>query len=173
MAQWTYMLNPTAPLRGESEARTAAGASSIALVISGVMSAIGAAMMSQQVDALRAAAAEEASRFADQSPQTSAILQGMVENGMVEMGVALVAIWAVAQLLLAALHWRRRGTFIPILFLVLLVYRLGDRLLDLATAARPATVWTAISVGLIALCILLHIVALRGASRIAALRLAA
>lgn len=170
MAQWTYLINPVAPLHGEAEARTAAGASTVALVISGLMSAIGATLMSQHVDAMRAAASEEARRFADQSPQTSAILQGMVENGMVEMGVMIVAAWAVVQMLLGAWHWRRRGSFIPIVFLVLLVYRLGDRLVELALNLGEADAWTLIGVPLLALCVLLHVVALRGVSRLGQMR---
>jgi hypothetical protein len=173
MARWTYLINPVAPLRSEGEARVAAGASTVALVISGAMSAVGAALMSQNVDAMRMAASEEARRFAEQSPQTSAILQGMVENGMVEMGVTIVAVWAVIQVLLAAWHWRRLGSFIPIVFLVLLVYRLGDRLLELALNPAGATTWTLIGVPLLALCVLLHAVALRGVSRMAELRRAA
>ncbi|HEV2082503.1 MAG TPA: hypothetical protein VGR32_08605 [Brevundimonas sp.] len=170
MSRWTYLINPLAPLRGEGEARAAAGASSVALVISGAMSAVGAVLMSQHVDAMRMAASEEARRFAEQSPQTSAILQGMVENGMVEMGVVIVAAWAVLQVLAAALHWRRPGSFIPIVFLVLLVYRLGDRLLELVLKPAEASAWTLIGVPLLALCILLHAVALRGVSRMAQLR---
>ena len=170
MARWTYLINPLAPLRDDGEARAAAGASTVALVISGLMSAVGAALMSQHVDAMRMAASEEARRFAEQSPQTSAILQGMVENGMVEMGVLIVAAWAVIQVLLAAWHWRRRGSFIPIVFLVLLVYRLGDRLLELALNPGAAGTWTLIGVPLLALCVLLHAVALRGVSRMGQLR---
>jgi hypothetical protein len=173
MARWTYLINPVAPLRSEGEARVAAGASTVALVISGAMSVVGAALMSQNVDAMRMAASEEARRFAEQSPQTSAILQGMVENGMVEMGVTIVAAWAVIQVLLAAWHWRRLGSFIPIVFLVLLVYRLGDRLLELALNPAGATTWTLVGVPLLAFCVLLHGVALRGVSRMAELRRAA
>jgi hypothetical protein len=170
MAQWIYLINPLVALRGEAEARTAAGASTLALVISGAMSAVGSALMSQHVDAMRMAASEEARRFAEQSPQTSAILQGMVENGMVEMGVVIVAAWAVIQVILAAWHWRRRGSFIPIVFLVLLVYRLGDRLLELALNPGDANAWTLIGVPLLALCVLLHAVTLRGISRMGQLR---
>ena len=170
MAQWIYLFNPLAPLRGEAEARTAAGASTLALVISGAMSAVGAALMSQHVDAMRMAALEEARRFSEQSPHTSAILQGMVENGMVEMGVLIVAAWALIQVLLAAWHWRRRGSFIPIVFLVLLVYRLGDRLLELVLNPGEADTWTLIGVPLLALCVILHAEALRGVSRVGQLR---
>jgi hypothetical protein len=170
MTQWTYLINPTAPLRGPGEARAAAGASSIALIISGTMSAIGAVLMSQQVDAMRLAAGEEARRFADQSPQTSAILQGMVENGMIEIGVGLVAVWALLQFVMAAWHWRRRGAFIPILFLVLLVYRLGDRLVQLVVTPGGFSVWTGVAVTLLLICILLHVTALRGASRMTQFR---
>jgi len=173
MTQWVHMINPFAPLRGEGEARAAAGASTFALVISGAMSAFGAVLMSQNMGAMRLAAAEEARRFAEQSPQTAAILQGMVENGMIEMGIALAAGWAAFQIILAAWHWRRRGTVIPIIFLVLLVYRLGDRAIDLALRPGEATGWTLLSVVLLALCVLLHAVALRGASRAAELRRAA
>lgn len=170
MTQWTYLINPAAPLRGPSEARAAAGASSFALIISGAMSAVGAALMSQQVDAMRMAASEEALRFHDQSPQTSAILQGMVENGMIEMGVGLVAVWAVLQFVMAAWHWRRRGAVIPIIFLVLLVYRLGDRLVQLVVSPSVFSVWTGVAVALLVVCILLHATALRGASRIDQIR---
>lgn len=171
--QWTYMFNPLAPLPGASEAKAAAGGSSVALVICGAMSAVGAAVMSQNVGAMRLAASEEARSLAEQSPQTAALLQGMVENGMVEISVAIVAAWAVIQVLLAAMHWRRPGSVLPIIFLVLLVYRLGDRLVGLSTGSDQASAWTMVGVPLLALCILLHATALRGASRLAEIRRAA
>jgi hypothetical protein len=173
MSRWTDLFNPAASMADPDRARTAAGASTVALVISGAMSAAGATLMSQQVGALRVAAGEEVRRFAEQSPQTAAILQGMIENGMIEMGVVLVAGWAAVQILLAAWHWRRPGTVIPIIFLVLLTYRLGDRLIDLVLRPGEASVWTGVVVALLALCLILHVTALRGATRLAAIRRAA
>lgn len=172
MTSVAHMLNPAAPLRTEEEARAAAGAGTVSLIISGLMSAAGAAMIVGRVDELKRAAMEEAARFADQSPNTAAMLQGMVESGMVEWAVALVAVWAAGQLLLAAVHWRRPGSFIPILFIVLLTYRLGDRMLGLAQGGEGG--WaTFATVILIVVCLVLHIQAVRGASRLAALRRAA
>lgn len=172
MTSVVHMLNPAAPLRTEDEARAAAGAGSLALVISGLMSAVGAAMALGRVDELKQTALEEATRFAERSPNTAAMLQGMVENGMVEWGVGLIAFWAAVQLLLAAVHWRRPGSFVPILFIVLLTYRLGDRLLGLVQGREGG--WaTVVTVVLMLICLVLHAQAVRGASRLAAFRRAA
>lgn len=173
MTDWMLMINPSSPLRDEGAARIAAGASTPALVISGFMSAVAAALMSQQVDVVKVALGEEARRVASSSPQTSAALQGLVENGLVELGVGLMAAWAVIQIALAAWHWRRRGSFIPIVFLILLAYRIGDQLLGVFTGSDGASPLTIASILLLSVCLLLHAVALRGVSRLTALRNAA
>lgn len=173
MSRWLDLLNPAASMADPDRARTAAGASTVALAISATMSATGAVLMSQQVGRLRLAAAEEARLLADQSPQTAAVLEGMIQNGMVEMGVVLVASWAVVQFILAAWHWRRPGTTIPVLFLVLLSYRLGDRLIGVSLGRSETSVWTGVVVTLLAICLILHVTALRGANRLAAIRRAA
>ncbi|WP_298127927.1 hypothetical protein [Brevundimonas sp.] len=164
------MLNPAAPLDDEVAARAAAGAASVALVISGVMSALGAALMVPRLGALRAVAMEEARLLADQSPQAGAMLQGMVQNGLAEWSVAIVALWAVIQFILASWQWRRPNQLIPLIMVVLLVYRLGDRGLEVIADPSRLTPTAGATLGLLLVCLWLHVVAVRGAARLAALR---
>jgi hypothetical protein len=167
------LLNPGAPLLDETAARAAAGAGTVALVISGVMSALGAALMVPRLGALRALAAEEARLLAEQSPQTGALLQGMIQNGLAEWSVAIVAFWAVAQFILALWQWRRPNQTIPLSMIALLVYRLGDRGLEAIADPSGLTPLAGATLGLLLVCLWLHVVAVRGAARLADLRRAA
>jgi hypothetical protein len=164
------MLNPAARLGDEPAARAAARAAAVALVISGGTSAFVAALMVPRLGALRALAAEEARLLAEQSPQAGALLQGMIQNGLAEWSVAIVAIWAVAQFILALWQWRRPNQTIPLFMIVLLVYRLGDRLLAAIADPSSLTLPTVGMLGLLMVCLWLHVVAVRGAARLAALR---
>lgn len=166
----TQMLNPGAPLLDEASARSAAGAATVALVISGIMSALGAALMIPRLGSLRAVAMEEARLLAEQSPQAGALMQGMVQGGLAEWSVAIVALWAVAQFILASWQWRRPNQTIPLFMIALLVYRLGDRGLEAIADPSRFTPLAGVTLGLLLVCLWLHVVAVRGAARLAALR---
>ena len=113
---------------------------------------------------------EEARLLAEQSPQAGALMQGMVQGGLAEWSVAIVALWAVAQFILASWQWRRPNQTIPLFMIALLVYRLGDRGLEAIADPSRFTPLAGVTLGLLLVCLWLHVVAVRGAARLAALR---
>jgi ABC-type uncharacterized transport system permease subunit len=86
------------------------------------------------------------------------------------VAVAIVALWAVAQFILASWQWRRPNQTIPLFMIALLVYRLGDRGLEAIADPSRFTALAGVTLGLLLVCLWLHVVAVRGAARLAALR---
>jgi hypothetical protein len=158
------MMNPTAPLNSEADARTAARASAISIFIGVVMGVITVLMLmngglAEMEAAMQAQAAPD--------PQTAGMAGAMMQ-GALYFTIFLV----VLQLILGFVQWARPNIVIPILFLVLIVYGLGSTALGMmmaGDAAVPQTsmntpAMTAFTIVVLLIQALLHVVGIRGAS---------
>jgi len=158
------MINPSAPLRNETEARAAARASAIAIFIGVLMGIVTVAMMMNGgLTDMEAAMKAQAG-----SDPNLAGMTGAVAQGTLYFTIFLVLVQAV----LGFVQWAKPNVFIPILFLILVVYGLGISVLALISAGdqsapqsmmnTPAVMIASIVVMLIQA--LLHAVGIRGAT---------
>ncbi len=158
------MMNPTAPLNSEADARTAARASAISIFIGVVMGVISVLMLMNGGMA-EMQAAVEAQAAAD--PQTAGMAGAMMQ-GALYFTIFLVVI----QLILGFVQWAKPNIVIPILFLILVVYGLGSTALGMMMAGDAAVPQTSMNTpAMVAFTIivllvqaLLHVVGIRGAS---------
>lgn len=157
------MINPTAPLNSEADARTAARASAISIFIGVVMGLITVVMfmnggLAEMQSAMKAQTAGD--------PRTAG-MAGAMAQGALYFTIFLV----VLQLILGFVQWAKPNIVIPILFLILVVYGLGSTLLGMMAAsdAMPQTTMNtpammAFTIVVLLIQALLHIVGIRGAS---------
>lgn len=167
MTDWIKAINPTAVLETESQALAATRASSIGMVIGAGRDAIlawytanaGAEAVRQTVDQMT------------QRPETAEQMQAATQIGLAAAGTVVVL-----QLVLAAVHWRKPTSLLPLVFLMLVVWALGSGALALVNAvggqgsiAQPTGLILMTLVTMTAAAIL-HATAIRGAGRLAETR---
>jgi ABC-type Fe3+-siderophore transport system permease subunit len=156
------MINPTAPLKSEAEARTAAQASAVGIIV-GAIGTIAEGWYSAN------GGAEASQRMVEKMTgqvQTAEQVQQAIQVGLIMTGVLVVI-----QLVLAGVQWKKPNQVLPILFLILVVWGLGTLALTLAGSGQmealgvePRPTWL-MTVGFVTLLVaaLLHVVGIRGA----------
>lgn len=169
MSNWIKAINPTGAITTEAEAVTAARASALAIFLGVAVGILGVVMMMNGgMEAMEAAAVAAAG----DDPQ-AASMTGMVVQGAFYFAIALVVI----QLILGLVQWFKPNVFIPILFLVLVVYGLGSSALGLTMdqtnvpqtgMSTPAMI--ALNFVVLTVQLILHIAGVRGASALSKLR---
>lgn len=171
MTDWVKASNPSAPITNETEARDAARASAIAILLGVLWGAFGAIyLMTAGAGLMEAAMAEAAAQNPD-----AAAMPGMA-GMMTGFAVAMAWIMVVIQLVLAFVQWKFPNIVIPIIFIILVVYGLGSTVLSLMMmgdnpAAAMTPMWQ-IVVGVVIMIVqlILHIAGARGASALNKLR---
>ena len=158
MKAWLKAFNPLSAIDTEAEAVMAARASAISLWLSGAKWIAAAILMIKDMPRLKAAIATGAD-----SP-----VRDLVGNGMVEAMVAITAAIGLFQVMLGGVQWRVPNTIIPIIFLILSAYGLGNALWSqLAGGAGAGSGWPMLlSYFTLVVAVLFHWVGLRGASRL-------
>lgn len=158
MKAWLRAFNPLATIDTEAEALMAARASSITLWLSGAKWVMAAILMIEDMPRLKAAMA----RGAD-SP-----LHDLFGNGRAEAAVAITAAIGLFQVMLGGVQWRAPNTVIPIIFLILSAYGLGNALWSQITGGAGAgTGWSMmLSYFTLVVAVLFHWIGLRGAARL-------
>lgn len=159
MNAWLKAVNPMAAIDTEAEALMAARASSITLWLSGAKWIAAAILMMQDMPRIKAAMVSEAGA----SP-----IHDLVGNGMAEATVAITAAIGLFQVMLGGVQWRAPNTVIPIIFLILSVYGLGNALFGQVFGGGGAGAgWTMLlSYFTLVVAVVFHWVGLRGASRL-------
>ena len=167
MNDWIRTLGPTAELKTEAEALSAARASSIGMVLGAARDAV--------LAWYAATAGAEATRLAvDQITRRPESVEQM--QTATQIGLAVTGLLVVLQLVLAVVHWRKPTSLLPLIFLMLVVWALGTAALALVYAAGGQET-SGQPIGLILLTMIamtaaaiLHATAIRGAGRLAELR---
>ena len=158
MKAWLKALNPLATIDTEAEAVMAARASAITLWLSGAKWIAAAILMIEDMPRLKAAMATSAD-----SP-----LHDLLGNGRAEATVAITAAIGLFQVMLGGVQWRAPNTVIPIIFLILSTYGLGNALWGQFTGGAGAgSGWPMLlSYFTLVVAVVFHWVGLRGASRL-------
>lgn len=158
MKAWLKAVNPLATIDTEAEAVMAARASSITLWLSGAKWIAAAILMIEDMPRLKAAMATSAD-----SP-----LRDLFGNGRAEATVAITAAIGLFQVMLGGVQWRAPNTVIPIIFLILSAYGLGNALWgQFAGGAGAGFGWTmGLSYFTLVVAVVFHWVGLRGATRL-------
>lgn len=162
MASVITGMNPTAPIRTETEAETAAKASAISIFIGVIAAVVSIAWSLANPAAMQDAVASAAG--SDVNAEAAAI--------GAQFAIYLSGGLAVIQLIFAIVQWRNPGKWIAILFLVLLAYGI------LSTAATPLlassvpnmpvipTWQIAVSLVVMVVQVILHVAGLRGINKL-------
>ena len=158
MKAWLKAVNPQAKIDTEVEALMAARASSITLWLSGAKWIAAAILMMQDMPRIKAAMVSEAG-----TP-----IHDLVGNGMAEATVAITAAIGLFQVMLGGVQWRAPSTVVPIIFLILSAYGLGNALFGQIFGGGGAGAgWTMIlSYFTLVVAVLFHWIGLRGAIRL-------
>jgi hypothetical protein len=156
MKAWLKALNPLAAIDTEAEALLAARASAVTLWLSGAKWIAAAILMIEEMPRLKAAMVTSAD-----SP-----IHDLVGNGMAEATVAITAAIGLFQVMLGGVQWRAPNTVIPIIFLILSVYGLGNALWSQVTGGGGGGLTTVLSYFTLVVAVLFHWVGLRGANRL-------
>lgn len=174
MASLIAGLNPAAKITNEAEAKAAARASAVSILLGVVWGAIGLfyLMSPEGAEATRQAMA------AAETPETAGMAEAM--SGAV---VGITGVTIVIQLIFMLIQWAKPNIAIPIIFLLLVIYGLLASLLDVVMADQLAAMmgpqpqyaaWmTYGSIAVLAVQALLHVAGIRGASALAKFRRAA
>lgn len=157
------MINPTAPLNSEADARTAARASAVSIFIGVVMGLITVVMLMNG----GLAEMEAAMKAQSAGDPNVAGMTGAMAQGALYFTIFLV----VLQLILGFVQWAKPNIVLPILFLILVVYGLGSTALGMMMMdeSMPRTsmntpAMTAFTIVVLLIQALLHVVGIRGAS---------
>lgn len=156
MKAWLKAFNPLATIDSEAEALMAARASSISLWLSGAKWVMAAILMIEDMPRLKAVMATSAD-----TP-----LNDMLGNGRVEATVAITAAIGLFQVMLGGVQWRAPNTVIPIIFLILSVYGLGNALWSQFTGGSYGGLTMGLSYFTLVVAVLFHWIGLRGARRL-------
>lgn len=162
MKAWLKAVNPLATIDGEAEAVRAARASSLSLWLSGLKWIAAAILMIQDMPRIKAAMVTGA--------DSSTV--DLVGAGLAEAIVGITAAVGLFQIVIGWVQWRAPTTVIPIIFLILSVYGLGNGLWSAFTGeAAPASFWsTALSYFTLVVAVVFHWAALRGANTLERIR---
>lgn len=163
------MINPSAQLNTEAEARTAARASAVSIFIGVVMGIVSVVLlMNGGLAQIEAAMQAQAGNDPEMAGMT-----GMMTQGALYLTIFMVVIQAVIGLV----QWAKPNVYIPIIFLILVVYGLGTSALGLMTPTdavpqgpMSAPAMVALSIIVLLVQALLHVVGIRGASKLSKLR---
>ena len=158
MKAWLKAVNPQAKIDTEAEALMAARASSITLWLSGAKWIAAAILMMQDMPRIKAAMVSE--------PGTP--IHDLVGNGMAEATVAITAAIGLFQVMLGGVQWRAPSTGVPIIFLILSAYGLGNALFGQIFGGGGAGAGWAmfLSYFTLVVAVLFHWIGLRGAIRL-------
>lgn len=156
MKAWLKALNPLAAIDTEAEALLAARASAVTLWLSGAKWIAAAILMIEEMPRLKA----------DMVTGAGSPIHDLVGNGMAEATVAITAAIGLFQVMLGGVQWRAPNTVIPIIFLILSVYGLGNALWSQVTGGGGGGLTTVLSYFTLVVAVLFHWVGLRGANRL-------
>ena len=165
-------MNPRAPLLTEGDALAAARVSAIGMVL-GAISNVAEAWYTQNGGA---EATQRAVENLTGQVQTAEQVSQSAQFGMI--GVAVII---VLQLILAVVQWRKPTSWLPILFLVLVIWGIGTTLLGLAMGGAMASMgmparpmWlTIITLVTLIPAAIMHIASIRGAGQLDRIRMEA
>lgn len=166
MTNWLGFINPMAGLGSREAALTVTRLSALGMVIGAVRdTALAVYSTSDGADAARAMVESMAAQ-----PYTPEQMQLATQLGLAGAVAAIVL-----QLVLAVVQWRKPTSFLPLIFLVLVVWALGSGLLALinmpaveAAGGVSPPVWLiAMTLVCMAAAALLHINAIRAAAVLA------
>jgi len=122
MTKWLGLINPTARLDSRAAALTVTRLSALGMVI-GAMRDVVLAVYSSSDGAETARAMVETMAGRPYAPEQMALAT--------QLGLAGAAAAILLQLVLAVVQWRKPTSFLPLIFLVLVVWALGSGLLAL------------------------------------------
>lgn len=159
MNAWLKAVNPLAAIDTEAQALMAARASAITLWLSGVAWIVTSILKIQDMPRMRAAMMAEGG----ESP-----VLDIVGSGMAEATVVITAVIGLIQLVLGGVQWRSPNTVIPIIFLILSLYGLGNALWGQVTGSAGAgtAVLMILSYFTLVVAVIFHWAGLRGADRL-------
>jgi len=161
---WVKAINPFSSLETVGEALAAARLSAISLWISGAKWVLAAILMIDDLADMRADISTAGASRGDTAIVT------LVEGGLAEIMVAIVALVGLFQLVLGGVQWRIPNSTIPIIFLILSGYGLASDLWRQATGTGNPILWVLVlSYVSLIIAVYFHALGARGAMRLEAL----
>lgn len=158
MKAWLKAFNPLATIDNEAEALMAARASSVTLWLSGAKWIAAAILVIEDMPRLKAAFVTD---------NSNSLVHDLVGNGLAEATVAITAAIGLFQVMLGGVQWRAPNTVIPIIFLILSTYGLGNALWQQVMGGGAGSGWTMVlSYFTLVVAVIFHWIGLRGARRL-------
>ena len=159
MTDMVRAMNPMGAINNAAEAKAAARASALGVVIGAINTAV-AGWYSSTPEGQEAA---------------GRVMEGLLGQSVdpaqleaqAQTGLYFTAALVVLQIVLAGVQWMKPNSVIPILFLVLVIWGLGTSILGLFMPAFAASqpMWlTVFNLGVLAIAAILHIAGIRGAN---------
>ncbi|NBB50362.1 hypothetical protein GVN24_18980 [Rhizobium sp. CRIBSB] len=165
MENWVRAVNPFSSLETVGQALAAARLSAVSLWISGGKWVLAALLMIDDLADMRAEISTAGAARGDTAIMT------LVEGGLAEIMLAVVALIGLFQLVLGGVQWRIPNSTIPIIFLILSGYGLATDLWRQVTGAGNPVLWVLVlSYISLVIAVYFHALGARGAMRLEALQ---